>query len=190
MTRGEFLTCAAIIFVSAVWLVSPHLFQRSMMERAQMAQALSNMKQLQLATEQMVLDGKTTEDTNLGWPGNTGWTFTNWAAKLVPEYLSTNDLSKLLSIGGRHNRRDVMPGGNTNGVLVYAVGSNSARNAVFLSSANFTNTPAGGVAPGAVAVPFGDHGFVVFRKGGDGVILKARQAGKTNLVGAFVPLLR
>ena len=43
--------------------------------RGQMTQVLSNMKQLNLATQQMALDGKPTKDTNLGWPGDTGGTF-------------------------------------------------------------------------------------------------------------------
>ncbi len=190
MTTLEVVVWLVLLLVLMVVFLPPVFLERGMMERAQLTQALSNMKQLHLATEQMALDRGTTGDTNLGWPGDTGGTFTNWARQLGDGYLTTNDLNALLSAAGRRNPRDVMPGGNTNGVLVYAVGSNSAGSAVFLSSANFTNTPAGGVAPGAEAVPFGDHGFVVFCKGGDGVILKARQAGKTNLVGAFAPLLR
>src|SRR5687767_14393999 len=36
--------------------------------KGQMTQTLSNMKQLHLATQQMVLDGVTAGNTSLGWP--------------------------------------------------------------------------------------------------------------------------
>src|SRR3569623_1090663 len=66
--------------------------------RAQMTQSLSNMKQLHLATQQMALDGTTTGDASLSWPGSNGFSY--WATNLVPSYLSTNDFCKLLSVAG------------------------------------------------------------------------------------------
>ena len=48
--------------------------------RGQMTQTLSNMKQLHLATQQMALDGLTTGDANLCWPGDLRRpSFGNWA---------------------------------------------------------------------------------------------------------------
>ncbi len=153
--------------------------------RGQMTQTLSNMKQLHLATQQMALDATTSGDGTLGWPGDTGGTWTTWATNMVPAYMSTNDFLKMITAPG------VIPTGTTpsapvkSAVLVYKVGESSEGNMVFLSSANFTNTAAGGVAPGAEAKPYGNKGFIVFRKAGDGTILQSRQAGKTNLVGGF-----
>jgi len=154
-------------------------------------QLLSNMKQLHLATQQMALDSETTGDTNLGWPGDTGGTFTNWAHNLTAGgYLSTNDLCKLLSGPGRITPPGTLPRSNNNATLVYNVSSNSVSNTVFLTSANFTNTPTGGVRPLPNAKPYGDRGFAILRKAGDGAILQPKQAGQTNLVGSFVPLCR
>src|SRR5476651_2409995 len=66
--------------------------------RGQMTQTLSNMKQLHLASSQMALDGTTSGDTNLVWPGDQGTpSFAGWATNLVPAYLSTNDFDKLMS---------------------------------------------------------------------------------------------
>lgn len=156
-----------------------------------MTQALSNMKQLHLATQQMALDGETAGNTNLGWPGDTGGTFTNWARLLVPAYLSTNDFCKLLSAPGKIVPPGKLPESMSSGaVLVYAVGTNSPATAVFLTSANFTNTPQGGAPLEKNARPFGDKGFVVFRKGGDGVILLPRQVSQTNIIGAYVPVVK
>jgi len=39
-------------------------------------------------------------------------------------------------------------------------------------------------------LPFGNKGFVVFRKAGDGAILMPKQVGQTNVIGAFAPLCR
>ena len=110
---------------------------------------------------------------------------------VVPSYLSTNDFCKLLSAPGK-----VVPPGKIpystfdSGVLVYAVSTNSPDTAVFLTSANFTNTPHGGTPLDKKALPYGNKGFGVFRKGGDGAILPPRQVGKTNLIGTYVPLCR
>lgn len=110
-------------------------------------QVLSNARQLHLATQQMALDGMTTGDTNLGWPGDTGGTFSNWAHQLTAEnYLTTNDFRKLMSAPGVLPRPEGIPPQKECALLVYAVSSNSPGPTVFLTSANFTNTPEGGFA--------------------------------------------
>jgi type II secretory pathway pseudopilin PulG len=155
-------------------------------------QMLSNMKRLHLATQLMALDSTTTGDTNLGWPGDMGGSFSHWANALVKSnYLSAGDLCKLLSAPGKIAKpAPRAPVANTNAVLVYAVREESASESVFLTSANFTNTPTGGTALETSAKPFGNGGFVVFRKAGDGAILMAKQVGQTNVIGGYVPLLR
>ena len=157
----------------------------------QMTQSLSNMKQLLMATQQMVLDGETTANTNLGWPGETGGTFTNWARQLVPAYLSTNDFCKLLSAAGKIVPRDKMPESMSNSaVLVYAVSNKSPSDTVLFSSANFIHSPSGSSALNATNKPFGNKGFVIFHKGGDGAILLPKQVRATNIIGAYAPLCR
>jgi len=154
-------------------------------KNAKMMQTLQNMKQLHLATQSLALDGTTTGNTNLGWPGDHGATFSNWATLLSPEYLSKEDLRKLLSAPGLTvGKRDPLTS-NSTAVLVYAAKEESAGDVVFLSSANFTNTPQGGLALQSNSIPFGTDGFVVFRKAGDGSILKANQVGLTNLIGGY-----
>ncbi len=161
------------------------------MKRGQMTQTLSNGKQLHLATQQMALDGEATDDKALGWPGDTGGTFSYWAGKMVPEYLATNDFCKLLSAPGVVVKPDKIPAKMSDGALVvYAVSTNSPGDVVFLTSKNFTNTPAGGLPLEKSAKPYGQKGFVIFRKAGDGAILQQRQVGMTNIIGSFVPPLR
>lgn len=103
------------------------------------------------------------------------------------KYFSKEDLAKLLSGPGIRVRAAPALMTNNTAVLVYVVKEVSDGGDVFLSSANFTNTPTGGVFD-PLAKPFGTNGFVVFRKAGDGAILQGKFAGQTNLVGLFTPL--
>ncbi len=156
--------------------------------RGQMTQTLSNSKQLHLATQQMALDATTTGDTNLGWPGDLGGSWGAWATNLVGgNYLTTNDFKKLISAPGVVPTADNPASPGKSGIIVYKVAENSEGATVFISSANFTNTTTGGTAPTKTAKPYGDKGYVVFRKAGDGAILQPRQTGAqyTNIIGAF-----
>ena len=117
--------------------------------------------------------------------------FTNWAAQILKGgYLTTNDLCKLLSAPGYIVPPGKIPPMNETAVRLYAVTKDSPTNAVFLTSANFTNTPLGGEPLNPSAKPFGNKGFVVFRKGGDGTILLPKAVGQTNAIGSFVPMCR
>jgi len=160
------------------------------LQRGEITRVLSNMKQLQLVAQQMALDGETTGDTNLGWPGDLGGTFSNWAKQLVPAYLATNDFDKLLSVSRHTVRPGTLPLANTNPVLVYAVSRDSPPETVLFSTANFTNTPAGGTPPTQSLVREEGRGFVIFRKGNSGAVLLAKQGGNSDVVGAFAPLCR
>jgi len=181
------------VLVAVVILVGLGFFAvgwvKGQLMRGAYSVTLSDMKQLHLATQQMALDGVEEKETNLRWPGDNGGTFTNWLATLVPGYLSTNDFCRLITVGGRSINTHGLPGANTNTILVYAVTINSVPNTIFLSTANFTNTAAGGVF-NAAGLPNGKYGFVYFRQAGDGGIGKPKQVGNTNAVGGFVPLLR
>ena len=153
--------------------------------------SLENMKGLHLVTQQMAFDRIAKGDSNLGWPGDAGGTFTNWTAQILKGgYLTARDLSILLSAPGRFVPLGQIPVTNNTAVLVYDVSTNSDASTVFLSSANFTNTPTGGEPLARKSTPFGTNGFVVFRMGGDGAIYRPKDVGKTNVIGAFVPMCR
>ncbi len=183
----EVVVALAIIVVLAV--VSYSALSPVLVRGCKSPQILSNAKQLHLATQQMALDATTAGNRKIGWPGNIGGTFANWAHQLVAgEYLTTNDFCKLLSGPGMVVPLNQIPTKNNNALLIYDVREESEGSTVFLTSANFTNTPTGGMPPTKESKPYGDKGFVVFRKAGDGAILLPSQVGKTNLIGAFVPL--
>ncbi len=177
-TLIELLVVISIIGILAA-LALPALF--GALVKGQMTQTLSNMRQLHLATQTMALDGLTTGDATLSWPADAatpGWSA--WATNLVPNYLGTNDFSKLLSAAGLLRPSSTPITANTpSAVIVYQVGENSSGDTVFLSSANWTNN-----SPlSAAGKPYGDKGFIVFRKAGDGAILLPKQFNNTNVIG-------
>jgi prepilin-type N-terminal cleavage/methylation domain-containing protein len=166
--------------------------------RGQMTQTLSNMKQMHLVAQTMALDATTTGDTNIGWPGDLpNKTWAGWVTNAVPGYITTNDMAKLLSAPGitvpaTADLSGLTAGQANNGraVILYQVSVTNNNTAVLFSSANFTNSESGGTALSGSALPYGDKGFIVFRKGGDGAVLQARQVGSTftNIIGEFVPV--
>ena len=150
--------------------------------RGQITQAMSNGRQIFIANSQMALDAVTTGDTNLGWPGDIGGSNTSWspwASALVPAYMSTNDFNKMLSAPGLVRGTAVAPSSKSPSALnVYDIKDSSTMESTYITTANFTN----GQALSPVAKPFGDKGFVVFKKGGDGAIFLKAQATNTNLL--------
>jgi prepilin-type N-terminal cleavage/methylation domain-containing protein len=156
------------------------------LSRGQMTQTLSNMKQLHQIAYTMSMDATTTGDTNIGWAG--------WITNAVPGYLKTNDMAKLLSAPGitvppTAILSSLTAGQANNGraVVLYLVSGTNENTAVLFSSSNFTNSESGGDPLTNNALPYGDKGFIVFRKGGDGSVLQARQVGSTftNVIGEF-----
>lgn len=188
-TLIELLVVISIIAILAA-LALPAI--TGALARGQMTQTMSNMKQLHLVTQQMALDSSVTGDTNLGWPGDMptpGWD--TWATNVVRGYMTTNDFAKMVSAPGVTAPLNTAPTGLTRGtrtgraVILYNVSETNDSSTVLFSTSNFTNNASGGAAPTAASLPYGDKGFVVFRKGGDGAVLQARQAGQTNIVGPF-----
>ena len=184
-TLIELLVVISIIGILAA-LALPAI--TSALVKGQMTQTLSNMKQLHLATQSASLDATTTGDASIvGWPGSN--TFTVWATNLVPSYLSTNDFAKLLSAAGKISPPGTAITANSNAVLVYQVAEESASDLVFLSTANWSNITPVATFQANTLKPYGNKGFVVFRKGGDGAILLPKQSASTNIIGTITNLL-
>lgn len=154
--------------------------------RGQMSQTLSNMKQLHLVAQQIALDGQTSGDTNLAWPGDLPTkTWAAWAGIVTNGYMTVADLAKMCSAPGitaTSNGVVSSTAGSNRALVAYQVSDTNDSAAILFTSSNFTNaaTP---TAPVASGKPYGTKGFVVFRKGGDGSILQNNQATNTNFVG-------
>lgn len=185
-TLIELLVVISIIGILAA-LALPALF--GALAKGQMTQTLSNMKQLHLATQTMALDGLTTGDATLSWPADaTNPSWAAWAGNLVPSYLSTNDFAKLLSAAGlQRPNTTAIADATPSAIILYRVGENSTGDTVFLSSANWSNTSTPLTSAGK---PYGDKGFIVFRKAGDGAILLPKQYNNTNVIGTVTNALQ
>lgn len=151
------------------------------LSRGQLTQSLNNARQLQMATQTMAIDSVTAGD-GPGWPGDSdgiGWEA--FCSSLVDgRYLAAGDLRKLVSAPGVRVGNSMPP--SPSALQVYPVKENSPGDAIFVSTQNW-NGPSE-LKP--EAVPYGDKGFVIFRKGGDGNVFQANQATNTNALGTFV----
>lgn len=147
--------------------------------RAQLSQSLSNSRQLSLASYSLAMDSVATGDATMpGWPSTNS--FSTWVEQLTNAGLGTNDILKLLTASSV-GPRTWPPSVNDIAYNVYAVNDSSIGETIFLTTRNWDAS-----APAPLdrnATPYGDKGFVVFRKGGDGAIYTARQA--TNQISFF-----
>jgi len=136
---------------------------------------LSNMRQLQLATQMMALDSVTNRALrDVDWTCTNGrpLRFAQWTNLLVSNhYLTERDLEKLLG-SPRSNR-------TTNIINAFAVQEDDAGDTVFLATVNWMGPKATNLAPSPLQSP----GFVVLRKAGEGNILKDSQCQRMDLIG-------
>jgi len=180
-TLIEMLVVIAIIATIAAFAV-PAL--TSAMAKGQMTGTMNNARQLYLAGYQMALDGSTNSDSNRAWPGDyaTGTcdTLPQYLQFLVQnDYLKGGDLQKVLSAPGANCTASVAGSGNAMtvtlagvpGLKVYKVKESDAANTVFAVSANYTYASA---LTGTN--PYGDKGFIVVHKAGDGAVLRKNNA--------------
>ena len=179
-TLIEMLVVIAIIATIAAFAV-PAL--TSAMTKGQMTGTMNNARQLYLAGYQMALDGASNSDGNRAWPGDytTGVaTLRDYVEKLVQnDYLKGGDLGKILTAPGASCTASTAAGpppqvtlAGTPGVKVYKVKDADPSNTIFSVSANYTYNNALTTATS----PYGDKGFVVVHKGGDGVVLRKNNA--------------
>ena len=195
-TRTELLVALVVLGVLIfAWLAIPGGGCRV---KGTQVQALCNAKQIHLATFCMAEDGIKTSNKALGWPGDLvssrtmPCTVSSFVKVLVNnEYLKPNDLRIFgaagiaLFTGSDTNKFVATPGpGNNCAFTVYCIQQSDAADAIFLSTINATlDVSSTTFSIDAKAQPFGDKGYVIFHKGGDGQILRKEQAKKPNLQG-------
>ena len=180
-TLIEMLVVISIITVLASFAVPAVL---SGLTKGQMVGTLNNMRQLYLAGQQMALDGATNGDATLAWPGDYNpalATLQDYANKLVGgDYLKGSDLPKILSAPGtictattNATTPVTVTLGGTSALKVYPLSDKNSSTTIFATTANYTYDTA---FPAVPASPYGDKGFIVIRKGGDGSVLKKGNA--------------
>ncbi|MEI8342698.1 MAG: prepilin-type N-terminal cleavage/methylation domain-containing protein [Verrucomicrobiota bacterium] len=185
----------------------------SALVKGQMTQALNNEKQVHLATFNMSTDRVSTGDSTIGWPGDlmaasgtvAGVTTVGGFVKILTDnnYLKPGDLKVFAAAGVipySGNSLSITPfksaaSGETNcAYTIYAVGEADGASAIFLATTNATikvDSATEGTCHfelDSTSKVFGDKGYVIFHRGGDGAILGKNQASKIALQGSL-PIL-
>ena len=165
--------------------------------RGPMTQALADARQIHFAAFSMAND-RINGDNSVGWPGDlvsSGTmlcTVSSFVKVLVKnDYLKPADLQIFAAQGITQfkgsdvNQFCATRGPNNNcAFTVFCVQASDAANAIFLSTINATlDVSSTTFSIDAKAQPFGDKGYVVFHKGGDGTIFRKNQSNKPNLQG-------
>ncbi len=204
-TLVEMLVVIAIIATIAAFAL-PAI--TGALTRGQLAQAVNNSRQIYLSTFAMATDGTQTGDAKYGWPGDLSTStdstvqisnVSDFVLRLVDnDYLKSGDLKVFAAPGvtpwvGSYNKPASSSGvgsfsptfdGDKNCAFkIYKVSDKDAGSAIFLATKNFTYTSNSSSAIDSNKTPFGDKGFVIFHKGGDGTFYKRQQATSKNLLG-------
>ena len=88
------------------------------------------------------------------------------------------DFAKMMSAPGVPVSTNNLGTSADKGLKVYNIGENAASTTVFITTANYVY----GNPLNRNAKPFGDKGFVVFRRGGDGAIYQKNQATNSSVL--------
>ena len=174
-----------LIVITLVILVRP-LFT-SAIKRGSLTQTLNNARQVYIAGFSMAIDHGTTGDDLLGWPGDLAerkvkpvTTVSGYIERLIEGgYLSRSDMAKVLQEPG------VIPWDISRPLdadrncpfKIYRVKESDGPTTLFCASRNFTYNE----GLDEKKTPYGDKGFVLFRKGGDGAVFNHKKPATSNL---------
>lgn len=155
--------------------------------KAQMSTALSNLRQIHIATTSASVDAFATQSSDFGWPGDVVPPVQGGTAlsqMLIQNgYLEPADAAKVFAAGEIRAAKDVsdsVPEENI-GFSFEAVQTSDPGTTVFAYTKNYTYGQ--NIEKGSTTAPFKDNGFVVIRKGGDGAVYKINQGSNTDLIG-------
>jgi len=153
--------------------------------KAQMNTALSNLRQIHIATTSAALDAFTTQSTEFGWPGDVDVQGGEALSQMLIAngYLEPQDAAKVFAAGeirAATKVGDSVPEENI-GFTIQPVSESDPGTTVFAFTKNYTY--GSDIAKGTTTTPFKDNGFVVMRKGGDGAVYKISQGDDTDQIG-------
>jgi prepilin-type N-terminal cleavage/methylation domain-containing protein len=153
----------------------------SALVKGQLTGTLNNARQLHLATFNINLEN---ESVGLpgAWPGtNAGVSFPVWRDYLT-NVLTESELRKMFSAPRVSVTNALNATMAQTAFNVYQVGNTEDSGAIFISTRNWLATQPED-APLPTAIPYGDKGTVIMRRGGDGAVLAQRLITNTNAVG-------
>jgi prepilin-type N-terminal cleavage/methylation domain-containing protein len=153
--------------------------------KAQMNTALSNLRQIHIATQSAALDAFTTQSTEFGWPGDVDISGGQALSQMLIAngYLEGADAAKVFAAGeirAATGVGDSVPEESI-GFTFQPVSESDPGTTVFAFTKNYTY--GSDIEKGTTTTPFKDNGFVVIRKGGDGAVYKISQGDETDQIG-------
>jgi len=185
-TLIELLVVISIIAILAA-IALPAM--NNALTKAQMNTALSNLRQIHLATTSAALDAFTTQTTSFGWPGEVVPTIQGGQALsqmlIANNYMEPQDAAKVFAAG--KIRAAQLPASATsvpNDNIAFnfeAVKESDPGTTVFGYTKNYSY--GADIPDESTTEPFRNAGFVVMRKGGDGAVYKQTQGDETSLIG-------
>ncbi len=182
--RRQSFTLVELLFViTIIGIIASLAFPAmgNVMNKANMMKAVANGKQVCLAAQSAAFDANNTGTINYGWPADVGsfGTAHNYFILLsTNDYLKVTDL-KILAVPGIPAYPGANPAEPTSRFVAYGlgnVGENDDGSAIFLYTKNWKPTRTSGAPLSPNDKPFGDKGFVVIHKGGDGISLSKKEA--------------
>jgi len=152
--------------------------------KGQQTGTLNNARQLQLATFNVNLENEAAGVAS-AWPA-TNVAFAAWRNSLT-NVLTESDLRKMFS-APRVSVTNALAAAMTDTAFnVYQVGNLEDSGTVFITTRNW-NAATPTTLPTPTAIPYGDKGVIVMRKGGDGQVYQQRFLG-TNAAPTNQPAL-
>jgi hypothetical protein len=147
--------------------------------------ALSNLRQIHLATQSAALDAFTTQSSEFGWPGDVDKAEATALSEMLIAngYLEPQAAAKVFAAGEIRAATAVegsVPDENI-GFKFEPVTEADSSTTVFGYTKNYTYGQ--DIEKGSTEKPFRDSGFVVMRKGGDGAVYKITQGDETDQIG-------
>jgi hypothetical protein len=171
------------ILIAAVVLVLAWPAFKDWLNKRQMTRTMKHTRELYLAGFHMATDGAASKHVNYKWPGDYTVgvaTLADYSSKLVQNnYLKADDLERILSAPGAscsvktsESTPVAVSLSGRSALKIYKIKSADPSTAIFAASTNYLYD----TDLAADAVPFGDKGFVIMRKGGDAGVYKKNQA--------------
>ena len=169
-----------IVVVIGVILILAWPAINNALAKRDLTRTMHNARELYLAAFRMATDGAAKSDATLAWPGDyPGSSLADYCGKLVEkDYVKAPDLQRMISAPGTSCTL-AMSGSPATATLtgksalkIYKVKSADPSNTIFAASSNYIYD----TELNPSAVPFGDRGFVIVRKGGDAGVYKSSQA--------------
>lgn len=170
------IATGVLVILFLLWIVPALLDQKPALVKGQLTQTLNNARQIHIATLRMTTDASVEPNPKLGWPGDLPdvKTVGDFVERLIEyKYIDRADVKTLFYAPGIKAYPGSGPFSAENSAFkIYKVKDQDLSQVIYLATKNFTF----GQPLDPKAVPYHSKGAVIFRKGGEGIVINDQQA--------------